>query len=70
MPRSNGRRVWATFDDIELNEDLFPQLGAHMEAQGGVVIGKVAAAECRLMAQPTAVDFATDWITRHRQTGE
>lgn len=66
----NGRRVWATFDDIDLNEDPFPQLGADLEAQDSVVVGKVAAAECRLMAQPTAVDFATDWITRYRQAGE
>lgn len=62
----NGRRVWATFDDIDLNDSPFPYIGAELEATGAVAIGKVAAADARLMSQRTAVDFATDWLSKNR----
>lgn len=62
----NGRRVWATFDDIDLNDSPFPTIGAELEATGAVTIGKVGVAESRLMSQPTAVDFATDWLSKNR----
>lgn len=58
----NGRRRWAEFDDIEIDEDCFPELGKDFEASHPINIGQVGLAESRLFAQKTAVDFAVDWL--------
>jgi aminoglycoside 3-N-acetyltransferase len=62
----DGERVWHEFEDVDQNEEIFPDIGRDFERQGGVTIGFVRAAECRLMAQRTAVDFATAWLTAYR----
>jgi len=58
----NGRSVWQWFDDLEYDEDCFPQIGADFEKTHPVKIGQVGLAECRLFSQRTAVDFATNWL--------
>lgn len=59
----NGRPTWTPYDDIVFNDELFPQIGAEMEAQTNVVtIGPVAAATCRFYRQQPAVNFATHWL--------
>lgn len=62
----NGERVWQIYDDIELDDDVFPAIGRELEATGAVMLGQVRAAACRLMAQRAAVDFATLWLTTYR----
>jgi aminoglycoside 3-N-acetyltransferase len=61
----NGRRVWQWFDDLDYDSDCFPQIGIEFEQVHPVRIGKVGLADCRLFHQKTAVDFATDWLSRH-----
>lgn len=63
----NGRRVWQRYEDIDYDDEHFPQIGADFEQLHPVQIGNVGLAECRLFAQKTAVDFATDWL-RNRLT--
>jgi aminoglycoside 3-N-acetyltransferase len=59
----NGRHQWTTYNDIEFNEELFPQIGAEMEAQTDiVVIGQVGSATCRFFRQKSGVDFVTNWL--------
>ncbi|WP_420642619.1 aminoglycoside N(3)-acetyltransferase [Candidatus Leptofilum sp.] len=58
----NGRRVWQWFDDLDYDDDCFPEIGAELEKTHPVQIGKVGLAECRLFHQKTAVDFATEWL--------
>lgn len=60
----NGRRVWHWYDELDYDDELFPQIGADFEQAHPVQIGKVGLAECRLFSQKTAVDFATDWLRR------
>ena len=62
----HGRRVWKTYRDIELDSDLFPEIGAAFEETGLVKIGLVGSAQCKLFSQRPAVDFATAWLTRKR----
>lgn len=61
-----GRRVWKEFDDVDINDDLFPEVGQAFERAASVEIGRVAAAECRLMSQRAAVDFAQAWFGEYR----
>ena len=62
----NGRRVWKTYQDIELDADQFPEIGAAYEAMGLVKTGPVGSAQCKLLPQRPAVAFVTEWLTRKR----
>jgi aminoglycoside N3'-acetyltransferase len=62
--------VWKTYQDIELDSDQFPEIGAAFEAMGLVKTGLVGSAQCKLLPQRPAVDFATQWLTRIRSPGE
>lgn len=62
----DGRKVWQPFDDIEMRDELFAQIGVEFETTGVVRVGQVGVAECRLMAQRTAVDFTQDWFAKWR----
>ena len=65
-----GRRVWKWCHDIELDSDQFPEIGAAFEAGGQVKTGPVGSAQCKLLPQRPAVDFATAWLTRKGTPGE
>lgn len=58
----NGRRVWHQFDDLDYDDDPFPEIGAAFEKAHPVQTGRVGLAECRLFPQKTAVDFATHFM--------
>jgi aminoglycoside 3-N-acetyltransferase len=58
----DGRRAWVWFEDIELRDDLFEELGRDFERECPVTRGPVGSAEARLFSQRTAVDFAVDWL--------
>jgi aminoglycoside 3-N-acetyltransferase len=61
-----GRRVWKWFDDIKLDDDDFPVLGAEFDATGATRSGRAGSAEARLFAQRAAVDFAVAWMREQR----
>lgn len=61
-----GRRVWATYDDIEHDTDLFAELGAAYECTHPVRRGMVGSAESRLFRQREAVDYAEQWLALRR----
>lgn len=58
----NGQRVWKWYQDLELNADIFPQIGADFEKTHPVRVGKIALAESRLFSQRGVVDFSVDWL--------
>ena len=62
----NGQRVWKTYQDIELDADIFPAIGADFETTGAVTVGQVGSAQARLFSSRAAVDFAQAWLTTRR----
>ena len=60
----NGRRRWAEFEDIDIDEDCFADIGKAFETAHPIKIGQIGLAESRLFSQKTAVDFATDWLKK------
>lgn len=58
----NGRTVWTTYQDIDFDDAVFPEIGAAFAETGAVRMGPVGSAVCRLFAQRTAVDFAEAWL--------
>lgn len=66
----DGERVWATYPDIGHDSDCFAELGAAYEAEApadAVAVGPVGSAECRLVRQRPAVDFAVGWLKGHQE---
>lgn len=62
-----GTRVWKQYRDIEINSDIFPDIGDDFEQDTRLVImGRVGSAETRLFPQRAAVDFAEKWLTHKR----
>ncbi len=64
----NGQRVWKTFQDVDIDSDVFDELGAAFEALQPVTHGLIGSAASRLFRQRPAVDFATQWIAARRAT--
>ncbi len=62
----NGQRVWKRFRDIEIDADIFPEIGADFERTGQVRMAKVGSADTRLFRQKVAVDFAQEWLMARR----
>lgn len=64
--RRDGKRVWASYDDLEWDTGDFVALGAAFAATGLERTGRVGAAAARLMHQRALVDFAREWMERMR----
>jgi len=61
-----GRRVWKTYQDIDVEVDDFEALGADFERTGQVRLGLVGSGAARLFRQRAAVDLAADWLRARR----
>jgi aminoglycoside 3-N-acetyltransferase len=62
-----GRPHWVTYGDLDVDSEDFEIIGKAFARTGDETAGNVAQAHCRLMRQRAIVDFATDWMCRHRQ---
>ncbi|MFD0030032.1 aminoglycoside N(3)-acetyltransferase [Streptomyces sp. NPDC055059] len=62
----DGGRRWETVTEIDISADGFDELGAALERDGGVVRGRVGAADARLFPVADAVAYAQEWLARHR----
>ncbi len=63
----NGKRKWASFEDIDIDSDDFSDIGkAYEESVGVLSKGKVGYAESILIPQQKIVDFAAEWIEQYR----
>jgi aminoglycoside 3-N-acetyltransferase len=66
-----GERVWATWQMHDFDDEDFATFGAEYERDhaGAVTIGRVGAAETRLMEMRPLVDSAAAWFPAHRVNG-
>jgi aminoglycoside 3-N-acetyltransferase len=66
----DGRRVWRSYRDIELDDEDFLAIGHDFEERMQVGIGQVGAAQAHLFSQRDIVDFAASFLrTRHGPRG-
>jgi aminoglycoside 3-N-acetyltransferase len=63
---TNGERHWTDYRDVVLDDEKFGLIGRHARVMVGGANGHVGNADCRLMPMGDVVDFATDWMARHR----
>lgn len=66
----DGERHWLSWDEIDMDADTFPALGAALEATGAVRIGRVGSATAKLISVADAVAFGTDWFGRDAGRGQ
>ncbi len=61
-----GRREWVSYPNLVDDDSDFEQIGDEFTVTGQQRIGRVGAADARLMKERDIVDFATRWMTTHR----
>jgi aminoglycoside 3-N-acetyltransferase len=66
----DGLRIWQTYEELDMDSDVFPEIGAEFERLAKVNKGRVGSAESRLFRQKEAVDFAVEWLTARRKQPE
>ena len=64
----DGDRRWVTYDELDIDDSDFEELGAAFAASGAQARGPVGAGTARLMGQRAVVDFAVPWLERHRRS--
>ena len=62
----NGKRCWKWFEDYEYDSEDFELIGREFEENYKVQRGKVGNAECKLFEIKDGVDFAREWLIKHR----
>jgi len=63
---AGGGRCWLTYDDVVLDDNEFEDIGKSMEMELAVNRGLVGDVQCRLVPLHPAVEFAAEWMRRHR----
>jgi hypothetical protein len=61
---NNNQRVWAVYKDIELDSDIFADIGRDFSGAGQVSCGRVGSAKTLFFKQREAVDFALNWLNQ------
>lgn len=69
----NGKREWVEFRDLNIDTYEFERIGKEFEEKNKkekniINTGIIGQAYSKLINQPTAVDFATNWFIRKKQT--
>jgi len=63
----DGSASWQEWEDVDEDESDFGQIGAAFEAADGARVGPVGDVTARLMSQRAVVDFASSWMSQHRE---
>ena len=61
-----GERSWATYDDIDHEDEDFPKIGAAFAEAGHERAAPAGMGTARLMSQREIVDFGAAWMDEHR----
>lgn len=62
----DGQRHWIEWEDLDIDPSDFEPLGEAFAQSGKVRVGHVGRATARLFSIRSAVDFAHQWLDRHR----
>jgi aminoglycoside 3-N-acetyltransferase len=62
----DGRRQWVTYETLDTNPDDFGQIGDAFDAAHNIQIQQINDARVRFFRQRLVVDFAVDWMEKHR----
>ncbi|CCU81109.1 aminoglycoside N3-acetyltransferase [Halanaerobium saccharolyticum subsp. saccharolyticum DSM 6643] len=63
----NGKKIWAKYQDIEFNDDLFSAIGSEYESKYQYSTARTGLTEAKLFDQKEMVDFAVSWLEKRKQ---
>ena len=63
----NGKRVWKAYETLFVDGEDFKDIGIAFEAVHTVHTAAIGETELKIMKQRELVDFAVEWIEKHRQ---
>ena len=63
----NGKRVWKAYETLFVDGEDFKDIGIAFEAVHTVNTAAIGETELKIMKQRELVDFAVEWIEKHRQ---
>jgi len=63
----NGKRVWKTWEEIEYDDEDFPQLAAEFEEKTGRRLVYIGQAESHLFPMRELIDWGVEWIKKNRE---
>jgi len=58
----NGKRIWKTYEDIDLNDKPFAELGKQFELNNRIVTGLIGQSPTKLFSQRSSVDYAINYL--------
>ncbi len=61
-----GNRTWMKYEDIELNSEVFEEIGASYEKHSNVNKVQIGLAECKLLDMCSLIDYATEYLTKNK----
>ncbi|WKA58152.1 AAC(3) family N-acetyltransferase [Planococcus shenhongbingii] len=59
----DGKRVWQTYDCIDMDSDRFPELAK--DYPGEIIAGTLGQAEVKLVEMRPLVEFGIEWLQNH-----
>ena len=62
----NGKREWVWYELVNSYSDDFGEIGQAFDEHANINVQKIADAEVRLFRQRSVVDFAIEWMEKHR----
>ena len=62
----HGKRMWATWDEIDYNDDDFARIGQEFERAKDLSAVHIGQAESHIFPMRELVDFAVEWMREHR----
>ncbi len=62
----DGKRVWKSFEDLDYDDEDFPQIGTDFEKAHKISQGKIGQADSKLIEIKELIDFAINWMENNR----
>lgn len=62
----NGERQWVTYETLAVDSDDFGTIGTAFDTAHNIAVQQIHEAEVRFFKQRLVVDFAVDWMEKHR----
>ncbi|HEA70579.1 MAG TPA: AAC(3) family N-acetyltransferase [archaeon] len=59
-------RKWVEWEELDLNNEDFRQIGKQFESEINYTLGKIGLAEAMLISQRSLIDFAVHWMNKNR----
>ncbi|WP_142826826.1 aminoglycoside N(3)-acetyltransferase [Planococcus soli] len=64
----NGKRIWQTYDCVEMDSDRFPEIAKAFP--GNISKGRLGQAQTQLVEMKPLIEFGIDWLQKHPNPNE